>query len=95
MDSAMSGTSVEKHHYMALFMSGVAVLSAVAMQSGCTFKKMQDSSQMRYWFDHLVQLGVGTPQQEKHWRRHEWKICFLIEMLETARRCCFCAAPPL
>lgn len=60
----------EKHYYMALTLGGHGVLACVAMRSGT--KHVQDEEGMKYWFDRLVEFGIGTEVQQDSLRARTW-----------------------
>ena len=61
----------EKQHYMLLTLSGHGVLACVAMRSG-TSKKMQDEHGIKFWYERLQELGIGTAVIEDQLKAMEW-----------------------
>lgn len=73
----------EKHYYMLLTLASHGVLACVAMQSG-TSGKMQDRSRIKFWFDRLVEFGIGTAEEEQRQRERVWVRTALHDLLDSA-----------
>jgi hypothetical protein len=65
-------TTAETQYYMALVLSGHGT-EVVAMKSGC--KNLKNPGQMKYWFDQLVALKIGTAAEENILRNTNWEVC--------------------
>jgi hypothetical protein len=64
--------SLEKQYYMVLTLSGFGVLAVVALKSGS--KCLQDEGEIVYWFDRLVELGIGTEKEQNMLRKKTWTV---------------------
>ena len=70
--STKGATALEKQYYLVITMAGHSVLAAAALKSGT--KKVQQPGDIKYWFDLLVELGIGTKEQEDELRAHTWTV---------------------
>lgn len=61
----------EKQFYMQLTYPSCGVLACVAMRSG-TSHKLQNRDGIKFWFEQLVDYGVGTKQDEDELRSKRW-----------------------
>lgn len=80
-----TGTKIEKHYYMVLTLAEKGVLACVALKSGT--RNLQNPGKMTYWFDRLVEFGLGEPEDEAKLRATVWKVrTYNASML--ASTCC-------
>lgn len=75
--SLPSKTTKEKHYYMMLTEASHGVLACVAMRSG-TSKELQNPSKMKFWYDHLQTLKIGSKQLEAELQATDWVRTFQL-----------------
>lgn len=68
-------TQIEKHYYLVITLAGYGILACVALRSGS--RNVKQPEDMVYWFDRLVELGIGTAEQEQELRARVWKVSLL------------------
>ena len=72
-DHQPSDPKVEKHYIMVITLGGFGLLDYGVMRSGCRNLKQPDD--VTFWFDRLVELGIGTAEDEARLRATVWKVC--------------------
>ena len=73
-----SAPAAQKHCYYVVTMPGVGCLACVPFQSGC--RNMPDPEDLPhnfYWYEQLVQRGIGDQEQEDKLKQHVWAVCTL------------------
>jgi hypothetical protein len=75
-DATAGDTKVEKHYVLVITLSGYGVLGHGILRSGS--KCMKQPQDMRYWFDRLVELGIGTKEEEDMLRAMVWNVRHLL-----------------
>lgn len=69
-------TKAEKQYYMVLTMAGHGIVEAVALKSGCN--KTENMAELPFWFDRMVELGLGSEQLRDRLRQRVWKVRFTL-----------------
>ena len=72
-DKPPDDTKTEKHYALVITMSGYGVLAHGILKSGSKCIKQADD--IVYWFERLVELGIGTREDEDMLRAKVWKVC--------------------
>lgn len=63
-DQKKSGPEAEKFYYMIITMAGFGVVEVALMHSGSRIKKGNEGK-IKYWFERLVELGIGSADDEE------------------------------
>lgn len=71
-DNEPDDCKMEKHYYMVITLAGYGVIAADLMRSGT--KNVGDPSQVKYWYDTLVDRGIGTANEEKALRAMKFNV---------------------
>lgn len=77
-DLPTSSFGCEKHGYMAITMAGYGVVAAVAMRTATrlsTKRRTPTRTRFKFWYDMLVQLGIGDAATEDMLRKKVWRVC--------------------
>ena len=64
---------MEKHYIMVITLSGWGMLDYGVMRSGC--RNVKQPADLTFWFDRLVELGIGTAEDEARLRATVWMVC--------------------
>lgn len=67
-----NATQIEKHYYLVITLAGHGILACEALRSGS--RNVKQPGNMVYWFDRLVELGIGTAELEAELRARVWKV---------------------
>lgn len=67
-----SDPSIEKHYALVITLAGHGVLDYGVLRSGSKCIKQPDD--IVYWFDKLVELGIGTAEEEAMLRATVWEV---------------------
>lgn len=93
-DLPTSPFACEKHGYMAITMAGYGLVAAVAMFTSTRLSKTRRTpirTRFRFWYDMLVQLGIGDQATEDMLRAKVWLVCFYLAfILIPASGCVLC-----
>lgn len=70
-------TKAEKQYYMVLTLAGHGIVEAVALKSGCN--KTQNVAELPFWFDRMVELGLGSEELRDKLRQRVWKVRITLQ----------------
>ncbi len=63
----------EKHYYMLLTFPGFGTRAVVAMKSGTKLKGTEPGG-FKFWFQQLVEYGIGTAEDEEALSKVVWQV---------------------
>jgi hypothetical protein len=72
-----NGPKAQKHYYYVVTMPGVGCAAVAALKSGSR-KLPAASGEFHFWMDQLLDLGLGTPEQQTELQKRVWKVMFLV-----------------
>lgn len=72
-EAEKSVTKIEKHYVLVITLAGFGILGYAVMKSGC--RNLTSEKDIKYWFDELVELGIGTAEEEAMLRAMTWNVC--------------------
>lgn len=75
LDANPKVTDQEKHYYMMVTFPGHGARAVAAMASGSRLKtNAANRGNFKFWFEQLVELGIGTAEDEEMLKAITWKV---------------------